>query len=179
MTNPSPRPALRKAPDADVHPAAPEAAFVPATIDLRENLGPSIGIVEPDHVTIERPELFSSNDEFGTTSHKVKDKSTASAHKAGAKLKSKKADKADAKRTKQADAKRTKQKAKKAKNKSGKKSDRTAKDSKKRKSDKKDRIDLRAGVPLSVRRELRHAAKARGTSAEAAVESVLSGLKKG
>ena len=103
MDNPSPRPALRKAPDSDIHPAV---LVVPETnIDLR---GPTLAPVAANSRVDSQPQL-------------------------------------------------SKKQRKAAKSRAGK------------------RLDLRVKVPKTVRQQLRATAKARGTSVDDVVTTVLEG----
>ncbi len=115
MSNPIPRPALRKAPDADIHPAIADPDHV--TVDLRSQ--PAVSIPAPPTVDTGR---------IGTKG----------------------------KVTKQADSKKAKSKSNAARRK-GK------------------RIELHVRVPRTVRSQLRDTAKARGTSVDDVVSTVLEG----
>ncbi len=120
MSNPIPRPALRKAPDADIHPAIADPAHV--TVDLRSQPAVSIPAVSmPAPPTVDT----------GRTGAKGKI-------------------------TKQADSKKAKSKSNAARRK-GK------------------RIELHVRVPRTVRSQLRDTAKARGTSVDDVVSTVLEG----
>ncbi len=124
--NPGPRPALRKAPDATVHPAAPVAAeetkapvVVPTERARQAHLRPVVGL-------------------GGLTS--------------------------DVLRSAPKDSKSGKRAAKEAK-----------KRAKKERELHQRRVDLHVKVPKSVRTKLRKNAKARGTSVDDVVASVLEG----
>ncbi len=120
MSNPIPRPALRKAPDADIHPAIADPSQV--TVDLRSP--PAVSIPA---VSIPAPP-------------------TVDTGRTGAK----------GKVTKQADSKKAKSKSNAARR-NGK------------------RIELHVRVPRTVRSHLRDTAKARGTSVDDVVSTVLEG----
>ncbi len=118
MSNPIPRPALRKAPDADIHPAIADPAHV--TVDLRSQPAVSMPAVSmPAPPTVDT----------GRTGAKGKV-------------------------TKQADSKQSKSNAARRKGK---------------------RIELHVRVPRTVRSQLRDTAKARGTSVDDVVSTVLQG----
>lgn len=131
VTNPAPRPALRKAPDARVHPAAPVVGpdSPPGVVQPK----PMAGAKAPTHL---RPVVGIG----GSTSdvlRRVPDE-------AG-----------------KADSKKAKKQAKKA-----------AKAERKRRHA---RVELQVKVPKDVRNQLRKNAKARGTSVDDVVTSVLEG----
>lgn len=128
--NPGPRPALRKAPDATVHPAAPVAA----------EAAPGVPVVAAQ---VERPRPAHLRPVVGLGG------STSDVLRPAPK---KKGQKAAAKSTK---AQRKLEK---------KERERNAR-----------RVDLHVQVPKNVRRDLRQNAKARGTSVDDIVTSVLEG----
>ncbi len=123
MSNPIPRPALRKAPDADIHPAIADPAHV--TVDLRSQPAVSMPAVSMPAVSMPAPP-------------------TVDTGRTGAK----------GKVTKQADSKQSKSNAARRKGK---------------------RIELHVRVPRTVRSQLRATAKARGTSVDDVVSTVLQG----
>lgn len=161
MTNPAPRPALRKAPDADIHPAQgqPRSAAnlkrvtdVTKTqnttqIDLRNH--PTVDLTATP-VVASKPTADPSgldterSQPVGKKSKKGSSKSKGSNKKKSLKKKKKKG---------------------KGKKKKGKREQHGARTSK--------RIELTTEVPVSVRRALRSGAKARGTSVEDRVDSVV------
>ncbi len=174
MTNPAPRPALRKAPDADVHPASPSAPRH-RQIDVRTAPPP------PAPLAVDRREIdLRSRQTSVTDSETPAAAALASDHVVGhgdtdaeggtqvAKKSNKKSNKKSSSKKKDASKKKDKKKKKgKGKKKKGK--------GKKSGARAVDRIDLRTSVPASVRRTLRTGAKARGTSVEGTVDSVLTG----
>lgn len=188
--NPSPRPALRKAPDSHIHPAL--ALGPPQTIDLREAPAPAGAMraqaqgPAPDDLS-RRPVLPAS------PSRKVSDDAagrdvSGSKKAAGKKSKSSGTAKAKGKSAKpKRDAKKCKAHAKKGKGAKGKSKEKRSSedgDSKKRKADLKqarrirrelERIDVRAQISPEVRKRLRADAKARGTRVDGVVTSVMEG----
>ncbi len=117
MNNPAPRPALRKAPDADIHPAIPQTDQ--ATIDLRAATQATPAIKHEVSVTSTVPEPKKAEPKKDSTKKALVH---PKAHKRKAK-----------------------------------------------------RIALRVKVPRSVRSQLRATAKARGTSVDDVVSTVLEG----
>lgn len=177
--NPSPRPALRKAPDSHIHPAL--ALGPPHTIDLREAPAPA-GAARaqaqgPDELS-RRPGVPA------LPSRKVSDDAAGrdvSGSKKAAGKKSKPPGKAKGKGAK---PKRDAKKGKGAKGKSKEKRSSKDGDAKKRKADLKqarrirrelERIDVRAQISPEVRKRLRADAKARGTRVDGVVTSVMEG----
>lgn len=163
MTNPSPRPALRRAPDAHIHPALALGAVT--IVDLRET-GATPPRVEPDFevvdvsVTAAEPAARKS---AGTK--KFNGKKSGKKSSAGTKKSSGKNKKIEKKAAGKKETARRKSDGKP-----------TGKISKKgRKRDLADRIDVRREVSPEVRRRLRSGAKARGTSVDEVVTSVLEG----
>ncbi len=128
--NPGPRPALRKAPDATVHPAAPVAA----------EAAPGVPVVA---AKVEQPRPVHLRPVTGLGG------STSDVLRPAPKKKSQK------RMEKSAKAQRKQEK---------KDRERNAR-----------RVDLHVQVPKSVRRDLRQNAKARGTSVDDIVTSVLEG----
>lgn len=122
MTNPSPRPALRKAPDADIHPAVPGTE--PVTIDLRAPANADHGV----ETTVQAFDRVPAKTTDPTRKKKESNPRPAKA-KSGA------------------DASKLKAK----------------------------RIALRVKVPREIRHKLRATAKARGTSVDDVVSTVLEG----
>ncbi|MDP3973113.1 MAG: hypothetical protein Q8P61_09435 [Candidatus Nanopelagicales bacterium] len=142
MTNPSPRPALRKAPDAHIHPALALGAVT--LIDLRE---PDSAAIQVELAVPPAPiETNSPHDAPADRAKEDRKKRTAKGAKNSKKQKNKKAVKA---------GKKAKKKGK--------------------KRQLADRIDVRREIPPTVRRQLRTGAKARGTSVDEVVTSVLEG----
>ncbi len=168
MTNPAPRPALRKAPDADIHPAQGQAR---STVNLKraEDIGRSpTNTTQIDlrkRATVDltaAPEVTSNptanpggsdTEGFQTVAKKSKKSGKGSGKSKGSGKKSKKSDK-------------KKKKSGKGKKKKGKGEQPDARASR--------RVELKSEVPGSVRRALRSGAKARGTSVEDRVDSVVS-----
>ncbi|MFM2437712.1 MAG: hypothetical protein RLZ55_523 [Actinomycetota bacterium] len=130
-TNPAPRPALRKAPDASVHPAAPVVGpdSPPGIVQPK----PMPGGKAPTHL---RPVVGIGGSTSDVLRRVPADPKDAAAKKA--KKQSKKAAKAERKRRQQ-------------------------------------RVELQVKVPKDVRNQLRKNAKARGTSVDDVVTSVLEG----
>lgn len=167
MTNPAPRPALRKAPDADVHPATQQT---PQEVDLRnrqantrlrESAPTQPASLDRQKQVITLPATSpEADDQPADISKKSSRKSSPKkkSDKSKAKKQDKKEDKQDKKKGKGKDKGKNKGKGKKS-------------------SGASNRIDLRAKVPTSVRRTLRSSAKARGTSVEGNVDAVLTGMR--
>lgn len=148
MTNPSPRPALRRAPDAHIHPALALGAVT--LIDLRE---PDSAANQAELAVPPAPiETNPPQDAPADRTKGDRKKRAAKNAKISKKQKNEKAVKA------------------------GKKADKKAKAKKKgKKRQLADRIDVRREIPPTVRRQLRTSAKARGTSVDEVVTSVLEG----
>ncbi len=163
MTNPSPRPALRKAPDAHIHPALALGAVT--IVDLRDP-GTASSRVETDVEvvggTVAAPESVTGKSVGKKPSGK---KSSDGKSKSSGKIKGKKIGKKAARR-KQAEKKTDGKPTGKA-------------EKKRRKRELADRIDVRREVSPEVRRRLRSGAKARGTSVDEVVTSVLEGWSPG
>ena len=154
MTNPAPRPALRKAPDADLHPAR---ANQPTAVDLRSR-------VAANYESPVRPPLTGAQSaRVGTPPDaarpRAESSSMAASQAEGQKSASKKSKKDDKKKKKGPKSKKKKGKGARSSSRSG------------------QRIDLRVAVPQPVRRALRTQLKARGTSVDETVSSVIAGLK--
>ena len=170
MTNPAPRPALRKAPDADVHPAL---AFGPSeTIDLRASRRSPGAASATFHNPAAESIAAAVNQgpkpaKSGGKKHRAKAKKSET--DVGAKPDTKK----QAKKGK--GSQRLHAQSKPAKVSKGGKVGQPA--SGKAESGKRSRVDVRLHVPGDVRRQLRSAAKARGTSVEDVVTSVLEGWR--
>ena len=174
MTNPAPRPALRKAPDADIHPAQGQAR---STINLQQANDSSTDLSSTTHVADTQIDLRNRPTVAVIESGVVASKPTANPGGSDTEglqtvaKKSKKSNKGSGKskgsNKKKSSKKNDKKKKKsgKGKKKKGKREQPGARTSK--------RIDITAGVPLSVRRALRSGAKARGTSVEDRVDSVV------
>lgn len=172
MTNPAPRPALRKAPDADLHPAHAESS-TPVANDIRDlevELAPApTGIFDQYRGDLDR--LTAQARTLGEADPAsiliIEEESTKSS-----------------KKHKHKDGKKKKEKDHKAKqNKKGKKPD-TAKARQKDKAKgshsrerASQRIDIRVAVPAPVRRTLRAGTKGRGISESEAADSALDGRK--
>lgn len=133
VTNPAPRPALRKAPDARVHPAAPVVGPDPPPGVVQAPPKPMAGAKAPTHL---RPVVGIGGSTSDVLRRVPDDASKAAAKKA--KKQSKKAAKAERKR-------------------------------------RQARVELQVKVPKDVRNQLRKNAKARGTSVDDVVTSVLEG----
>lgn len=194
MTNPSPRPALRKAPDSHLHPALP--AHNRQVVDLRVSAStvPEIdgsgidgsGIDGPDRIpgtraTRDHAGIVKSPSQFKIEpADAASDRPPIKATKAlASKPREKKSDQTESKAANKKGGankkgKDTVKKDKSDKTKSGKTKNSTAK-SKGKKPGKTDRIDLRRAISVDIRRQLRSTAKARGTSVEEVVTSVLDG----
>lgn len=147
--NPSPRRALRKAPDATVHPAAPVASE-----------GPSVTpVAATSSLLVRRPvvELRPVLGIGGSTSDVLRKapKQRVAGKKVG--------------------AKKTGGKKSGGKKAGAKKDDSSAKATKGQRKRHERRVDLRVKVPKEVRHELRQNAKARGTSVDDVVTIVLEG----
>lgn len=193
MTNPAPRPALRKAPDADVHPASPSRSATAhptdrprlVTASTATSSSPAIDLRNRQTSSPERKSSTSGkqtsrdqNDEVTgspDTSSEAHDRTVdtgQSSHETGQAETGKKSKKKGSHKKKGS----FKEKLKKKDKKKGKEKSQGKKKGKgKQSSAKVDRVDLRATVPASVRRTLRSSAKARGTSVEDTVDSVLTG----
>jgi hypothetical protein len=178
MTNPAPRPALRKAPDADVHPASQQT---PQEIDLRNR---QASVPEREALPAVEPASLGKHDQvvvLPATSPKVDEQPAETVKKSHKKSPSKKNSSKKTSFKKNVDAKKVKKqdkKQEKRKDKIKKEKDKEKKKSKGKKSSATShRIDLRTKVPTSVRRTLRSSAKARGTSVEDNVDSVLTGWR--
>lgn len=183
MSNPAPRPALRKAPDADLHPAEADKSRQAVVIDLAER-----SIELPDtprasptrhspSMAPTRPRRSAHVGDKGTLvpdqTHTVDEPSEAKSKKnIKAQRKSdKKARTVAAGATKVPEGK-NKRKVKKAKKGKGKK---TPKQPKQVISD--PRIALKSNISRKARQDLRAGAKARGTSLDSAVDSVVTDLR--
>lgn len=174
MTNPAPRPALRKAPDADVHPAqghaqatatlkravdetAAQAHRNTTQIDLRSHrsAGVSDGPVVTSNLTVNPGGSDTEGLEAVAKKSKKSNKGSSKAKGSSKKKSSKKNDK-----------KKKKSGKKKKKGKGAQPGARTDM-----------RISVATQVPTSVRRALRTGAKARGTSVEDRVDSLVTSLR--
>lgn len=204
MTNPGPRPALRKAPDADLHPAEADKSRQAVVIDLAER---SIGLPDAPRTSSNRahPSLAPSRPGRSTSAprpaeHDADDvpvsddqagDDRAGDDKAG---RSGKADKNRKARKKKARAhtkadKKTRRAAKNAAKRLNGKGTKKPKgmQPKKAKTDKAadlagetildPRIALKSSVSRKARRDMRAGAKARGTSLDATVDSVVTDLR--
>ena len=166
MTNPAPRPALRKAPDADIHPAQGQAASVitlkrAVDVPIEQSNTTQIDLRNRDIADLRQAPVVTStpvvnNDDLDTEGLETvakKSKKGSSKSKGSSKKKNDK----------------KKKKSGKGKKKKGKRKQLGARTNK--------RIDLTVEVPPSVRRALRSGAKARGTSVEDRVDSVVNELR--
>ncbi|MFA7265728.1 MAG: hypothetical protein WC054_05400 [Candidatus Nanopelagicales bacterium] len=174
MTNPAPRPALRKAPDADVHPAAGQPQ---ATTTLKRATGQTSASNDRKTTQIDLRNRASAE----VTDHPVVT-SILTVNPGGSDTEG---PEAVAKKSKKSN--KGSSKAKSSSKKSSKKSDKKKKKSGKSKKKKGKgaqpgartdmRISVATQVPTSVRRALRTSAKARGTSVEDRVDSVVTSLR--
>jgi|GEM_PF-1395784 len=183
MTNPAPRPALRKAPDADVHPASQQT---PQEIDLRNRQisvtepapspNPQAPLVKHEQV-VTLPDTSPEADADGefVGSRKKSNTKKSAKQKKNDKKQSKKQEREKGKQSKK--SKPSKGKSKKSNKIKSNKIKGKAKEEGKKSIATPNRIDLRAKVPASVRRTLRSSTKARGTSVEDNVDSVLTGWR--
>ena len=166
MTNPAPRPALRKAPDADIHPAQGQAASVitlkrAVDVPIEQSNTTQIDLRNRETADLRQVPVVTSTPVVNNDDHDTEGLETV--------------------------AKKTKKGSSKSKGSSKKKNDKKKKKSgkgKKKKGKRKQlgartnkRIDLTVEVPPSVRRALRSGAKARGTSVEDRVDSVVNELR--
>lgn len=176
MANPpSPRPALRRAPDAALHPALVHVVDITAgesqtIIDLTNNAGRLNKAGTGAAVGYESAEPGQFGDRDGSASKrdkksKVKSKPAKSAKKSKQKPSDDKVGKASKSKSKGKKAQSKKAKAASGEKKSAK--------NKKKKSSKRHSEEL----SLQAKRQLRRGAKARGTSADSAVDSALSNLR--
>lgn len=170
MTNPAPRPALRKAPDADVHPAQGQGA---ATVNLRrasdvhiaESATTQIDLRNRQTVDVTASPVVTSTPTVNTDGPDTEGlEAVAKKSKKSNKGSSKAKGSSKKKSSKKNDKK--KKKSGKGKKKKGKGEQPGARTSR--------RIDISVDVPPSVRRALRTGMKARGTSVEDRVDSVVS-----
>lgn len=179
MTNPAPRPALRKAPDANVHPAL---AFAPSeTIDLRSDRRADSTASAARHDSTAGSLVPASKilavDDGGTPAKAGSKKHRAKAKKSKAEVDAKPGTKKRAKAAPLAKSQLARVKSTKLK-KEGKKEGKSGQLARgSAAAVKRGRVDVRLQVPGDVRRQLRSAAKARGTSVEDVVTSVLEGWR--
>ena len=172
MTNPAPRPALRKAPDADIHPAQGQAASVitlkrAVDVPIEQSNTTQIDLRNRETADLRQVPVVTStpvvnNDDHDTEGLEAVAKKSKKSNKGSSKAKS-----SSKKSSKKNDKK--KKKSGKGKKKKGKRKQLGARTNK--------RIDLTVEVPPSVRRALRSGAKARGTSVEDRVDSVVNELR--
>ncbi len=146
MTNPAPRPALRKAPDANVHPASSDAVTRPT---LKSAVDETAVVVHRNatQIDLRNPRSTDVSDDLIAVGKKAKTPKRGSNR---AKKSSKKKD----------------GKGKKKKGKGAQLGPRTNM-----------RISLATEVPVPLRRALRTGAKARGTSVEDRVDSLVTSLR--
>jgi hypothetical protein len=166
MTNPAPRPALRKAPDADIHPA--QGQTTSAVTLKRASDGPpeqanttQIDLRNRDIADLRQAPVVTSTPVVNNDDPDTEGLETV------------------AKKSKKGSSK-SKSSSKKKNDKKNKKSGRGKKKKGKRKQQgarANQRIDLTVEVPPSVRRALRSGAKARGASVEDRVDSVVNELR--
>ncbi len=166
MTNPAPRPALRKAPDADIHPAQGQAASV---ITLKRAVDVPIEQAHTTQIDLRNRETADLRQVPVVTSTPVVNNDDHDTE--GLETVAKKSKKGSSKSKGSSKKKNDKKKKKsgKGKKKKGKRKQLGAPTNK--------RIDLTVEVPPSVRRALRSGAKARGTSVEDRVDSVVNELR--
>lgn len=174
MTNPAPRPALRKAPDADIHPAQGQ---VQTTTTLKRAADETTVAAEGNNTQIDLRSGRSTGvlDVPVVTSHLTVNPggSDTEGLEAVAK-KSKKSNKGSSK-AKGSSKKKSSKKNDKKKKKSGKKKKKGKGAQPGARADM--RISVATQVPTSVRRALRTGAKARGTSVEGRVDSLVTSLR--
>ncbi len=146
MTNPAPRPALRKAPDANVHPASSDAVTRPT---LKSAVDETAVVVHRNatQIDLRNPRSTDVSEGLIAVGKKAK-KSNEGSNKAK-------------KSSKKKDGKGKKKKGKGAQ--LGARTDM--------------RISLATEVPVPLRRALRTGAKARGTSVEDRVDSLVTSLR--
>ena len=162
MTNPAPRPALRKAPDADIHPAQGQAASVitlkrAVDVPIEQSNTTQIDLRNRETADLRQVPVVTSTPVVNNDDHDTEGLETV------AKKSKKGSSKSKGSSKKKNDKK--KKKSGKGKKKKGKRKQLGAPTNK--------RIDLTVEVPPSVRRALRSGAKARGTSVEDRVDSVV------
>ena len=166
MTNPAPRPALRKAPDADIHPAQGQAASVitlkrAVDVPVEQSNTTQIDLRNRETADLRQVPVVTSTPVVNNDDHDTEGLETV------AKKSKKGSSKSKGSSKKKNDKK--KKKSGKGKKKKGKRKQLGARTNK--------RIDLTVEVPPSVRRALRSGAKARGTSVEDRVDSVVNELR--
>lgn len=166
MTNPAPRPALRKAPDADIHPAQGQAASVitlkgAVDVPIEQSNTTQIDLRNRETADLRQVPVVTSTPVVNNDDHDTEGLETV------AKKSKKGSSKSKGSSKKKNDKK--KKKSGKGKKKKGKRKQLGARTNK--------RIDLTVEVPPSVRRALRSGAKARGTSVEDRVDSVVNELR--
>ena len=166
MTNPAPRPALRKAPDADIHPAQGQAASVitlkrAVDVPIEQSNTTQIDLRNSETADLRQVPVVTSTPVVNNDDHDTEGLETV------AKKSKKGSSKSKGSSKKKNDKK--KKKSGKGKKKKGKRKQLGARTNK--------RIDLTVEVPPSVRRALRSGAKARGTSVEDRVDSVVNELR--
>lgn len=166
MTNPAPRPALRKAPDADIHPARGQAASVitlkrAVDVPIEQSNTTQIDLRNRETADLRQVPVVTSTPVVNNDDHDTEGLETV------AKKSKKGSSKSKGSSKKKNDKK--KKKSGKGKKKKGKRKQLGARTNK--------RIDLTVEVPPSVRRALRSGAKARGTSVEDRVDSVVNELR--
>lgn len=200
MSNPGPRPALRKAPDADLHPAEADKSRQAVVIDLaersielndsprpsRNNAFPSLAPTRPHRSTaapsngVPVPGEVQVVDEVPETGQRKSEERQTSKGRKSSKKKLKSQKKAEKKARKDATESAKRPKSKDTKNKKAKKlkkskqlsaADLTGKPI----SD--PRIALKSTVPRKTRQGMRAGAKARGTSLDDTVDSVVTDLR--
>lgn len=170
MTNPAPRPALRKAPDADLHPAHAESS-TPVANDIRDleiELTPApTGIFDQYGGDLDRLATQTrARAEADPASILIIEEDSIKAskkHKEGKKKKDKHHNDKQGKKGKKHDKVNTRQKGKAKGSHSGERASQ--------------RIDLRVAVPAPVRRTLRAGTKGRSISENEAVDSAPDGRK--
>ena len=170
MANPLPRPALRKAPDANVHPAYPSAT-VAGTVNENDH---SIDLRGRDQANTSEAEASKAG-RLEVVTEESKSSTIQAEHVAEAERQPKrKQSKKERKKSSKKKARREAKQAKKIKRESSNESPKLAKSPQSGKSGTK----RKAEVSPDVRRKLRSSAKARGTDLDGAVDAVVADLRK-